>query len=72
MHHRLHQIFFRITNRFRSEAAPTALDDSAQSMLEYALVAGMIGLGAILCLSGLTNSVGINFSAIGNALTSAA
>lgn len=47
-------------------------EESGQSMLEYALVAGMIGLGALACLHGLTNSVGVNFTAIGNALTSAA
>jgi pilus assembly protein Flp/PilA len=46
-------------------------DDSGQDLIEYALVAGLIGLGAVTALTGLSTIIGSAFSAIGTQLTSA-
>ena len=44
-------------------------DESGQNLIEYALVAGLIGLGAIACLRGLSNSTSNGLNTIGNRLT---
>jgi pilus assembly protein Flp/PilA len=46
-------------------------DDSGQDLIEYALVAALIGLGATATMSGLATSIGTAFSAIGTQLTNA-
>ncbi len=46
-------------------------DDSGQSLIEYALVAGIIGLGAVLALTSLGTKISSAFSKIGTQLTSA-
>ena len=44
-------------------------DESGQDLIEYALVAALIALGAITAMSGLTNSIKNEFGKIGNSLT---
>jgi len=46
-------------------------DDSGQDLIEYALVAALIGLGATTAMSGLATTIGTAFSSIGTRLTSA-
>jgi pilus assembly protein Flp/PilA len=46
-------------------------DESGQDLIEYALVAGLIGLGAVVAMSGLATKIGNAFSAVGSQLTSA-
>ena len=46
-------------------------DDSGQDLIEYALVAALVGLGAIASMRGLANSLGNSFNGIGTALTTA-
>lgn len=46
-------------------------DDSGQDLIEYALVAALIGLGATLAMKGLTNSIGNAFNKVGTDLTNA-
>jgi pilus assembly protein Flp/PilA len=46
-------------------------DESGQDLIEYALVAGLIGLGAVVAMSGLSGKVGNAFNAVGNSLTNA-
>jgi pilus assembly protein Flp/PilA len=46
-------------------------DDSGQDLIEYALVAALIGLGATATMSGLATSIGNAFSGIGTQLTNA-
>ena len=46
-------------------------DESGQNLIEYGLIAGLIGLGAIVCLKGLATQVGMLFAAVGRTLTSA-
>jgi pilus assembly protein Flp/PilA len=46
-------------------------DDSGQDLIEYALVAGLIGLAAVAAMSTLANTIGNAFNTVGNSLTSA-
>ena len=46
-------------------------DDSGQDLIEYALVAGLIGLGAVVAMSGLATNIASSFTAIGNQLSNA-
>jgi len=45
-------------------------DESGQDLIEYALVAALIGLGAVASISGLATSIGSGFASIGTTLTS--
>lgn len=46
-------------------------DDSGQDLIEYALVAALIGLGATVAMKTLTNSIGSAFNKVGTDLTNA-
>jgi pilus assembly protein Flp/PilA len=46
-------------------------EESGQDLIEYALVAALVGLGAVAALNGLSNTIKNTFNAIGNGLTSA-
>jgi pilus assembly protein Flp/PilA len=48
-----------------------AKEDSGQDLIEYALVAALVGLGSVAAISGLTNSLENTFNAISGALSSA-
>ena len=45
-------------------------DESGQDLIEYALVAGLIGLGVVSAASGVATSIGTAFTSIGTLLTS--
>jgi len=44
-------------------------DESGQDLIEYALVAGLIGLGAVASMSGLASTIGNAFATVGNSLS---
>ncbi len=46
-------------------------EDSGQDLIEYALVAALIALGALAGMKALATDLGSAFSAVGTALTSA-
>jgi len=46
-------------------------DESGQDLIEYALVAALVGLGAVASMNSLANSIGNTFNGVGNALTNA-
>ena len=46
-------------------------EESGQDLIEYALVAALVGLGAVAAMKGLTNSIGNTFTGIGTSLTTA-
>ena len=46
-------------------------DESGQNLIEYALVAGLIGLAAVVAMTSLGTSIKNAFTAIGSQLTSA-
>ncbi len=45
-------------------------DESGQDLIEYALVAGLVGLAAVGAMSGLSTKISTAFNAVGNSLTS--
>jgi pilus assembly protein Flp/PilA len=46
-------------------------DESGQDLIEYALVAALVGLGSVAAMTGLSNSIANTFNGVGNQLTSA-
>lgn len=44
-------------------------DESGQNLIEYALVAGIIGLGAVVAMTSLKNSIVNAFSSVASQLT---
>lgn len=46
-------------------------DESGQDLIEYALVAGLLALGAIAAMSGLATKIGAAFNTIGSQFSSA-
>jgi pilus assembly protein Flp/PilA len=46
-------------------------DESGQDLIEYALVAGLIGVSAVVSMGGLSTKIGAAFNSIGSRLTSA-
>jgi pilus assembly protein Flp/PilA len=47
------------------------VEESGQDLIEYALVAALVGLGAVAAMRGLSNSIGNTFNGVGNSLTTA-
>jgi pilus assembly protein Flp/PilA len=43
-------------------------DESGQDLIEYALIAALIALGAIVAMGSLSNKIGSEFNAIGSSL----
>lgn len=48
-----------------------AKEDSGQDLIEYALVAALIGLGAVASITTLKNTISNTFNNIGTQLTNA-
>ncbi len=48
-----------------------AADDHGQDLIEYALVAALVGVAAVSALRVLRNTVGNTFNSVGNQLTNA-
>jgi len=46
-------------------------DESGQDLIEYALVAGLIALGAVAAMSTLATKIGTAFNSVGSQLSSA-
>jgi pilus assembly protein Flp/PilA len=46
-------------------------DERGQDLIEYALVAGLIGLAAVVEMSGLSSKIKGAFNSVGNGLTNA-
>jgi pilus assembly protein Flp/PilA len=46
-------------------------DESGQDLIEYALVAALVGLGAVASMQGLSNSIGNAFNGVGTSLSNA-
>jgi pilus assembly protein Flp/PilA len=46
-------------------------DESGQDLIEYALVAALIGLAAVAAMSGLSTKIKQAFNSVGNSLTNA-
>jgi len=46
-------------------------EESGQDLIEYALVAALVGLGAITAMKGLSTGISNSFSSVSSTLTSA-
>jgi pilus assembly protein Flp/PilA len=46
-------------------------DDSGQDLIEYALIAALVGLGTVAAMKGLSNAQKNTFNSIGNSLANA-
>jgi len=46
-------------------------EEAGQDLIEYALLAALIGLGCVAAMTGLKNSITTEFGNIGSALTTA-
>jgi pilus assembly protein Flp/PilA len=46
-------------------------DESGQDLIEYALVAGLIGLGCVAAMTALSTKIATAFNSIGSQLASA-
>jgi pilus assembly protein Flp/PilA len=46
-------------------------EESGQDLIEYALVAGLIGLAAVTAMNTLATKIGTAFNNVGSSLTSA-
>ena len=46
-------------------------EESGQDLIEYALVAALVGLGSVTAMNGLATSIATTFTGVGNALTNA-
>ncbi len=46
-------------------------EESGQDLIEYALVAGLIGLGAVVAMTGLSGKISNSFNSVGSSLTNA-
>jgi pilus assembly protein Flp/PilA len=44
-------------------------DESGQDLIEYALVAALVGLGAVTAMRGLSNTISNSFNTIGTNLS---
>ena len=44
-------------------------EESGQDLIEYALVAALVGLGSVASMQGLANSIGSAFATVGTQLT---
>jgi pilus assembly protein Flp/PilA len=46
-------------------------NEQGQDLIEYAIVAGLIGVGAVISMSALTTKIKTAFNTVGNQLTNA-
>ena len=46
-------------------------EESGQDLIEYALVAALVGLGSVAAMGNLAGSIANTFNAVGTSLTSA-
>jgi len=56
---------------FKNVVVALMNDESGQDLIEYALVAGLIGLGAVAAMSTLSTKIGTAFGSVGNSLSNA-
>ena len=55
---------------FEYHLAKLVRDESGQDLIEYALVAALIGLGAVVSMKTLSTKIGTAFTTIGTSVTS--
>jgi pilus assembly protein Flp/PilA len=56
---------------FKQIVSNLIAEESGQDLIEYALVAGLIGLAAVTAMNTLATKIGTAFNNVGSSLTSA-
>jgi pilus assembly protein Flp/PilA len=56
---------------FKQIVSNLIAEESGQDLIEYALVAGLIGLAAVTAMTSLAGKISTAFNAVGSQLTSA-
>lgn len=56
---------------FKQIVSNLIAEESGQDLIEYALVAGLIGLAAVTAMTSLAGKIGTAFNSVGSQLTSA-
>src|SRR5260370_23449980 len=59
-----------LMNSFKQLLNNLMTDESGQDLIEYALVAALVGLGAVASMNTLSTKIGGAFNTVGNNLTS--
>jgi pilus assembly protein Flp/PilA len=54
--------------RFMQLARKVVADESGQDLIEYALVAALVGLGAVVALKNLSSNIRNSYNSIGTTL----
>jgi pilus assembly protein Flp/PilA len=62
--------FRRNLEAFRKPLWRLLRDEAGQDLIEYALVAALVGLGAVASMKTLSTKIGTAFTTIGTSLTS--
>jgi pilus assembly protein Flp/PilA len=57
-----------MTKKIKQAFVAFMKDESGQDLIEYALVAGLIALGAVAAMTGLSGKIGTAFNTVGNNL----
>ena len=60
-----------MTGNFKQAFKRFMADESGQDLIEYALVAGLIGLGTVTAMTGLSTKIATAFNSIGSQLANA-
>jgi pilus assembly protein Flp/PilA len=60
-----------MTNKIARLFTAFIQDESGQDLIEYALVAGLIGAGTIVAMTGLSGKIGNAFNNVGNTISNA-
>ncbi|HEV2619089.1 MAG TPA: Flp family type IVb pilin [Acidobacteriaceae bacterium] len=58
-------------NKIASTFGAFLEDESGQDLIEYALVAGLIGVGTVVAMTGLSGKIGNAFNGVGNTISNA-
>jgi pilus assembly protein Flp/PilA len=58
-------------NNFKQILSNLLKDESGQDLIEYALVAAIIALGATAAMTGLAGTISTTFTSVGTKLTNA-
>jgi pilus assembly protein Flp/PilA len=66
-----HMNRLKSANPGRQRMIDLLLDETGQDLIEYALVAGLVALGAVVAMSGLATKIKQSFNSVGNDLTNA-
>ena len=60
-----------MNNKMKQMFTAFLQDESGQDLIEYALVAGLIGIGAVVAMTSLSGKIGNSFNNVGNSISNA-